>query len=390
MVWRYIFILLVLALVIIKPNNPVSAQSQPGHLISVYDRGVKRIFITHENTLGSALKDQKIILDAHDTVEPSLNEELIANNYNVNIYRARPVLVVDGATRIKTLSPYQTADQIAKSVGVTIYDGDITTVSPMNVLTDGAGLQLTITRATPITVDLYGKQTEIRTQAKTVGDMLKEKNITLGTNSRVSLPLSTSIYTGMQLRIWQEGMQTVSVDQPIQFGTSIIYDNDRPLGYRVIQQNGIMGIRTISYQLDIKNGVEISRTELASIVTSNPVDQTVVIGLKNNGSGLTLSKGAQVVTDSKGVAHRETYYDLNMSVVMQACGQGGYYTIRPDGVKVDSQGYIIVAADYAIYPRCSIVETSLGLAKVYDTGGFIARYPYGFDIATDWSNHNGR
>ena len=115
----------------------------------------------------------------------------------------------------------------------------------------------------------------------------------------------------------------------------------------------------------------------------------MVIGIRNDGTGLTQSKGAQFWTDTKGVSHRETYYDLNMSVVMQSCGQGGHYSVRPDGAKVDNQGYVIVAANYANYPKCSIVETSIGPAKVYDTGGFAARFPYGFDLATDWSKPDG-
>jgi hypothetical protein len=74
---------------------------------------------------------------------------------------------------------------------------------------------------------------------------------------------------------------------------------------------------------------------------------------------------------------------------MQACGQGGYYTVRVDGVKVDRDGYAIIAANYGRYPRCSIVETSVGPGKVYDTGGFAAVHPDGFDIATDWSRADG-
>jgi hypothetical protein len=193
----------------------------------------------------------------------------------------------------------------------------------------------------------------------------------------------------MEVRVWREGIQTISVDQQIQFATKIIYDADRPIGYRAVQQKGTVGNRSLSYQLEIKEGVEVSRVEIANIVTRNATSQTEVIGIRNDGSGLTLSRGAQVYTDSKGIAHRETYYDLNMSVVMQSCGQGGQYSVRPDGAKVDGQGYIIIAANYAIYPKCSIVETSLGPAKVYDTGGFVARYPYGFDLATDWSRADG-
>ena len=76
-----------------------------------------------------------------------------------------------------------------------------------------------------------------------------------------------------------------------------------------------------------------------------------------------------------------------MNVVVGFCG--GSYVVRSDGAKVDQDGYVLVAADLSRYPRCSIVETSLGLGKVYDTGGFVARYPDGFDLATDWTNGNG-
>lgn len=105
---------------------------------------------------------------------------------------------------------------------------------------------------------------------------------------------------------------------------------------------------------------------------------------------LTKAKGAQLFTDEKGVAHRETYYDLPMQVVMGACGAAGHYTVREDGAKVDKDGYVIVAANYGKYPRCSVVETSMGPGKVYDTGGFAKRHPHGFDLATDWTNGDGR
>lgn len=389
MVWRFILTLVLVTVFVINFGTAVSAQDKPGRLIEVYDRGVTRVFISEEKTLGEALKSQDIVLDAQDTVEPSVDEELVATNYHVNIYRARPVIVVDGPVRIKTVSPYQTAEQIAESVGVTVYDGDTIKLTTANVSIDGVGLQLTITRAIPIVLDLYGKKTEIRTQGKTVGDMLKEKNITLGDNGRVSVPESTPISKGMKVRVWREGKQTISVDKEIEFATKIVYDADRPLGYRAVRHQGTIGIRSVTYQLEIKDGVEVSREEIANIVTRKATAQTIVIGIQNDGSGLTLSKGAQFYTDSKGVSHRETYYDLDMSRVMQSCGQGGQYSVRPDGAKVDGQGYVIIAASYSNYPRCSIVETSLGPAKVYDTGGFVTRYPHGFDLATDWSRADG-
>ena len=390
MVRRFIGILLLSIISVLGASAFVHAQDESKKLMTVYDRGVTRVFLTDANTVSDALKQESIEVDTHDTVEPSIDEELVAASYKINIYRARPVVVVDGAVRLKTISPYQTAKQIAEDVKITVYDEDVATLKPLtDFVNDGAGLQLTIERATSIILDLYGKKTEVRTQAKTVGDMLAEKKIELGANGRVSLPNDTPITQGLEVRVWREGVQTVSIDEEIAPVSQIVYDADRPIGYRAVQSEGVVGIRSITYQVEVKDGVEISRVEIANIVTRNPTEQTEVIGIRNDGGGLTVSKGAHIFTDSKGVAHRETYYDLNMSVVMRSCGQGGRYSVRPDGAKVDAQGYIIIAANYGNYPKCSVVETSLGPGKVYDTGGFAERHPFGFDLATDWTRADG-
>ncbi|MBC7459532.1 G5 domain-containing protein [Candidatus Saccharibacteria bacterium] len=392
MVWRYtiIIILSLVAVVTVSMNVPVQAQETGKKLITVYDRELVRVFLTDEKILGDALKAEDIEIDAHDFVEPSIDQELIAPDYKVNIYRARPVVVVDGETRVKTISAYQTPRQIAKDVKIVIYDEDTTSLHPStDFVNDGAGLVLTINRSLVINLDLYGKVTTVRTQAKTVGDMLTEKKIVLGINGRVTPSVDTRLTTNLAVRVWREGKQTITIDQLIPVASQIVYDADRPIGYRAVKSEGSPGNRSISYQIDVRDGIEISRQEIANIVTKPPTDTIEVIGIRNDGRGLTESKGAQYYTDSKGVSHRETYYDLNMSVVMQSCGQGGRYSVRPDGAKVDAQGYIIVAANYSNYPKCSLVETSLGTAKVYDTGGFALRHPFGFDLATDWTRSDG-
>ncbi|MFZ1250050.1 MAG: ubiquitin-like domain-containing protein [Candidatus Microsaccharimonas sp.] len=366
------------------------AQNETKRLITVYDRGETISFLSDKKILIDALKDKGFELDSRDTVEPSRDEELVAPEYKVNIYRARPVIVIDGAVRTKVMTPYQVGSQIARDVGMSLYDEDVTKLSPStDFISDGAGLQMTIDRAIPLTLDLYTKKTEIRTQATTVGEMLKEKGIELRDKDRVSTALNTPITAGMQLRVWREGKQTVSIDQPIAFGKEQVFDADRLVGYKSISTQGADGVRMVTYEIEVRDGVEIARNEINSIITKQPQPQVEVIGIKSNPNALTKSKGAQVFVDSNGVAHRETYYDLNMSVVMSACGQGGYYEVRADGVKVDRDGYAIIAANYGRYPRCSVVETSVGPGKVYDTGGFAQRYPDGFDIATDWSRADG-
>lgn len=131
-------------------------------------------------------------------------------------------------------------------------------------------------------------------------------------------------------------------------------------------------------------------TELIVSRVKEEAPEPVRVVFQPKPNALTSSKGAHVYVDTGGVAHRETYYDLPMNIVIRSCGAGGSYTIRSDGAKVDQDGYVLVAANYAAYPRCSVVDTSMGPGKVYDTGGFVVRHPYGFDLATDWTNYDGR
>jgi len=273
--------LFVVSVLMVFSTKSADAQSEGGRLITVHDRGTENAFITTKNTLKEALSDQGIQLDEKDAVEPSVEEKLVAPDYQVNIYRARPVTVVDGATRQKIVTPYQSAERIVKDTGIALYPEDTTTLERSDdIVTDGAGLQLTIDRAVPLTIDLFGAKTEIRTQASTVGDMLKEKNITLGQSDMASVPLNTPITQGMEIRIWREGIQTVNVDEEVAFETEQIKDADRQVGYKEIQTTGSVGKRAVTYEVKIQNGIEVSRTEIASLVTLAPTKQVEIIGSK--------------------------------------------------------------------------------------------------------------
>lgn len=263
-------------------SNPAQAQTQQGgRLITVHDRGTELAFITTKDTLKEAFADQGIDLDGKDAVEPSIDEKLVAPDYQVNIYRARPVTVVDGATRQKIVTPYQTAERIVKDAGISLYAEDTTALErSTDLVSDGAGLRLVIDRAVPLTLDLYGKKTEIRTQANTIEAMLKEKNISLGENGRASVALDAAITPGMEVRIWREGKQTITVDEAVAFGTEQIKDADRDVGYKEVQTVGQNGQRTVTYEVEIKDGVEVSRTEIASIEIQAPVKQVEIIGSK--------------------------------------------------------------------------------------------------------------
>ena len=90
-----------------------------------------------------------------------------------------------------------------------------------------------------------------------------------------------------------------------------------------------------------------------------------------------------------GPSGKETYYNLDMSGVVRAMRYAGYseeeypYWIREDGVKMLGS-YVMVAANYEIRPKGTIIQSSLGYAIVCDTGGFARNNPTQLDIAVSW------
>ena len=92
----------------------LAAQSPDERVVSVYDGESEQTFVTKAATVREALEKAQTKLGPNDAVEPALNTQLVASNYNINVYRARPVVVVDGERRETILSPNKSAKQIAE------------------------------------------------------------------------------------------------------------------------------------------------------------------------------------------------------------------------------------------------------------------------------------
>ena len=117
------------------------------------------------------------------------------------------------------------------------------------------------------------------------------------------------------------------------------------------------------------------RTAIITIIMA------ILIAIPVNGKVLNARDG---VNNYQG--HKETYYNKPMQNVVKkadAAGLGGWYWVRQDGVKM--YGYFVIcAADYDQHAYGSIVETSLGLGIVLDTGVFKEKDNSIVDIAVVW------
>lgn len=268
--------------IFIMVNSRAQALEGSGRLLTIHDRGQEKLLLSDAETIGEALANAGITIDTHDAVEPALSEKMVASEYSINIYRARPVTVIDGPTRQKVVTAYQTAEQITKDASIQLYPEDTTSLSrSADLIGDGAGLNLVIDRATLFNFTLYGTKSSARTQGATVGEMLKEKEITIGENDRVSLPLDTPIVAGLEVQVWREGRQTITVEEPVAFETNQIRDANQEIGYKSVQTPGVDGKKNVTYEVEIRDGQEVARNAIAEIVTAPAATQVEVIGTKS-------------------------------------------------------------------------------------------------------------
>ena len=269
-------------------NNRVQAASDNGErMITIHDRSTKKVVVTKADSVEKVLKEVRIGVNPDDTVDPFPNTKLTEKSYQINIYRAKPVIINDGIKQYRIMTSHESARQIMQDADLPLYDEDIVKLNrPTNILeSDGVSHELIIQRATSFTLVLYGKTVEARTQEKTVGKMIQQKGIKLGPNDALSISSKTPISKGMKVEIWRNGKQTITEEQPVQFEIQKIQDPSQPTGYRQVKTQGVNGKKMVTYEIDMMNGRETSRREIQSVQTLAPQPQVEVIGTKGTFSG---------------------------------------------------------------------------------------------------------
>jgi uncharacterized protein YabE (DUF348 family) len=278
-----IFLLTMISLIIIAANRPAPNRDEPtGRLVTVYDEGQEKTIFTEADTVSAALAEAEIATDKTDRVEPALDSFLISSSYSVNIYRSRPVLVIDGDRQIRVVTAAQTGLTIAKAAGIKLDIEDLVNISRNadTIKGDGAIMQAEIVRAKPVELILYGQKMKLKTQSKTVEEFITEKNLSVMDNDSVIPARHTKIEAGMKIRIWREGINTVTVEEDVPFKTRKVQSNDLLTGYRKIDTAGKKGKRLVTYEVEMRGGKEISRKKIQSVVIKQPITKVELIGIK--------------------------------------------------------------------------------------------------------------
>lgn len=252
------------------------------HVVRLYIDGTQQELPTRATTVKDLLNRLHMEVHEHDIVEPSLDAPITEDNFQINVYRARAITILDQGKKIPTVSAQQSLTDVVKAAGIAIVPEDIVQAQPPdNVLVDGLISQkLVVQRATPVFLNLYGSPIPLRTQAKTVGDVLNEKNIKLLDGDTVTPDPSTPITQNLQIFILAKGKTIEMREEVIAVQTITTNDPNLPVGQTKVKEAGSPGKKIVTYEVHREDGKELGRRVIQEIVAVEMVKKVVLQGSK--------------------------------------------------------------------------------------------------------------
>lgn len=338
--------------------------------VQVYVDGKKRTLPTRAPTVGELLSRIDIKLDGNDIVEPGVNSPINEDDMHINVYRAKPVTVIDSDGKtVSAKIAESTPANLAEKAGFKLYPEDIAKyASPETASDDGViGELIVIDRATPVNLDLYGKKEPVRTQATTVGGLLQEKGIKLQTKDKVIPNQATPIKPNMNILVLRNGKQIINIEEAIDPPVQTQYDATMDIGTSKVLDPGKPGKRLVTYEVEFKKDKEVSRKVIQSVVITQPTTKVVVQGTKNTGFGGSFDAALARLRSCEGSYGSNTgngYYGAYQFDIGTWNNFGGYNNAAqaPPAVQDQKAWETYQARGWSPWPTCSV---STGLQDIY-------------------------
>lgn len=194
------------------------------HFVTIYDDGAELTVKTAAPTVKDVLERAEISINDADLVEPALDSVITSDDYNINIHRARPALVIDGMNRRYVMTASFDPKTIVREAGLTVYDGD---------------------------------------------------EIIIDVNRSFLEAGAVSTY-----RVERNGGRTLTIEESIPYATETRYDYNLAKGERQLEQPGEDGRRLSIYEVKFENNVEVSRELISEETVLEPVPEIIVVGAK--------------------------------------------------------------------------------------------------------------
>ncbi len=242
---------------------------------------------TKANIVSDALKETPCTLGQNDLSNPSADSKLDGNSVDVHVTKAMPVTVVDSGKITEAKSAYKNTSDILKQLNITVYPEDKVTSELIisNFDKDGFGQKITIERRPKVTLEVDGKVINTATSKETVGEFIKDQNISLGVKDEVTPSLDAKITRDMKIIITRVNEADIKEINAIPFDTINKTDYGLYQGQSRVETAGADGLAIQTIHIVYKNGMPVSQI-IADVQVLQPSKTKIVdVGAKPYDAG---------------------------------------------------------------------------------------------------------
>lgn len=326
-------------------------------MVSIYYDGTKKVFATEAPTVADAVALSGIEVAPDDLLEPKGNTSITPTFFSINIYRARPVVIIDQGQEYKVNSAHRSPRLVAAAAGLETYPEDVfeTNIISNIVSHKTIGEIITVDRAAKVSVTADGKTEQYRTQGTTIQDFFIEKAIALGAKDTVVPGVHSAISDGLSIKITRVKVADVTIVESLKRAVQSIKDPELEYAYRQTKQEGSDGRRTVTYRISYNDGREVGRQTLKVEGELAPVPKVIAVGSKITSNTWRKLRECEVGGDWYATDTKNGYYGAYQFNVGTWWGLGyGGYPHQADAATQDEAARRLQARDgWNPWPVCA-------------------------------------
>ena len=290
----------------------------------------------------------------------------------IEINRSYLLTVDDGSIPYTIRTMAETVGEALRDAEITIYLGDH--VQPSLGTPVSTGLRVRIQRSTPISLFADGRLHKTRSLSHTVGDALTEIGVGLSGLDEVLPSLDAPLYPDMQITILRVVEEIDLEEEFAPYETIFVGDPNLLIDTRHVSP-GAEGITRRRYRIRFEDGQEVARTLEDVWVAQQPRQHVISYGQKIVPQTFVNEAGEEIVYWRK-MRMRATSYSASTAGVPTSVP---WYGITRTG---DVMRKGVVAVDPKLIPlRSKVYVPGYGYGDALDTGNAIQskRIDLGYD-----------
>lgn len=187
-------------------------------------------------------------------------------------------VTVEDLSLPETARAGESVGEFLARTSIPLAEGDV--LSPEKETPLSPRAHITLTRAKTYSITMKEGKREGKTTLRTVGQLLDEQGISLGTHDLVTPEPERALTDGVKISIIKVDIHEEVTQKSIPFETQETEDPTLSWRKRLVSQKGEKGIREITHEIVSHDGKIIKKTQKKSEITKEPVTEIVTQGTK--------------------------------------------------------------------------------------------------------------